>query len=176
MIEKVKYKKEVVDIYNKNYEKIGEKIRGEKIEQGEYILIINCWAINDKGQVLIQKRQPWKTRPNMWACSAGGHASKGDTEITATLREVSEEIGYSIKDVELKDLYLEKYMSHDAFIFSFYFNTNKKATEFTPQEEEVSEVKWVSLDQLKAINDEGMFFSTVNFEKDYENLCRVIKN
>lgn len=46
---------ELWDIYNENREKTGRTIvRGQKLGENEYHLVVHMWIINSNGQFLIQ--------------------------------------------------------------------------------------------------------------------------
>ncbi len=86
------------DLLNENRELTGKThIRGEKLAPGELHLVIHVCIFNEKGQLLIQKRQKDKEGwPNYWDLSAAGSALKGETSQQAAEREVQEELGIMI--------------------------------------------------------------------------------
>lgn len=92
------------DVYNRNRIKTGKKIRRDydKLNEGEYHLVVHIWIINSKGELLIQQRSLNKTLPGMWA-STGGSAIAGEDSLTGAQRELYEELGVLIKrdDFEL---------------------------------------------------------------------------
>ncbi len=113
---------------------------------------IACWIINDKNEVLLQRRSAnKKQQPNMLAVTAG-HIDLQESPIEATMREVTEEIG--INDVEEKDfIYLGTFKANNKnnyhYKYVYLLRTNKKLENLKMQESEVSELLYVSLDKLK---------------------------
>ena len=79
--------------------------RGKHIERGDYHLVVHVWIVNDKGEYLIQRRQPWKHGwPNMWDCAAGGSALIKENTKEASIREVKEEIGVDLDEKNMEKL------------------------------------------------------------------------
>ena len=143
---------ELIQIVDENGKFTGEVV--DKDYAHDHNLLHNEVAIfilNSKGETLLQKRSGNKRyNPNKWAiCS--GHVDAYESLEDAALREVKEEIGLTILKDELcrykkSELILRESNSHTTHYF--YFKTDKKANEFTIQEEELSEVKWVDIDKV----------------------------
>ena len=85
---------EIWDLYDAQGEKTGKTmIRGEAIPSGFYHIGVHIWPMNDKGELLIQRRSmgvQWK--PGIWAVT-GGSAVSGEEPLTAARRELREELG-----------------------------------------------------------------------------------
>jgi isopentenyldiphosphate isomerase len=81
------------DIYDKYRQKTGRiHERGTSMQSEDYHLVVHVWIINDLGEFLIQKRQPWKKGwPNMWDSSSAGSAIVGDDSKQAAMRETTTE-------------------------------------------------------------------------------------
>ena len=86
------------DLYNGYREKTGETIvRGTKIPDGRFRLVVHVAIFNSKGQLLIQRRQKDKSRwADLWDVSVGGHVIAGETSDLAAERETMEELGLFI--------------------------------------------------------------------------------
>lgn len=148
---------ELWDIYDENRTKTGRQIvRGQKVPAGYYHIIVHIALFNEKGQMLIQKRQQGKQAwPGLWDISAGGCVKAGESSRLGAARELAEELGitgceklmHRILTIEfeggLDDIYILK-MKQDA-------------TEFTLQKEEVSEVKWVDEKEIDDLIERGGF-------------------
>lgn len=84
---------EIWDIYDGNRIKTGRTaVRGERLGEGEFHLVVHVWIVNRRGEYLITKRSPGKSFPGMWECT-GGSALAGEDSREAALREVREETG-----------------------------------------------------------------------------------
>lgn len=89
---------ELWDVYTVDREKTGRTWqRGNRLENGDYHLVIHVCIFNKDGQMLIQQRQPFKDGwSNMWDITVGGSATVGDTSQQAAMRELEEEIGLKL--------------------------------------------------------------------------------
>lgn len=68
-------------------------------EAGYALRIVRIFIVNDKGEILLQKRSKNVPSSSKWDQSAGGHVDVGETYLKAAKRELSEEMG--IKGVKL---------------------------------------------------------------------------
>lgn len=137
------------DIYNQYREKVGRThVRGEDLEMGDYHLVVHVWIMNDKGEFLIQQRTPWKVGwPGAWDCAAAGSSISGDDSEAAVLRETKEEIGL---DLDMKKTQLLFSIKTDAVFDDVYLaRTNAELEELTLQEEEVSDVRWATIEEIR---------------------------
>ena len=79
-----------------------------------------------------------------------GTVEKGETYESNAIKEIGEEIG--LKNVPLK-FYKKLYYENSngrRFCCIFIAFSDKKENEFVLQEEEVAEVKWISLEELSS--------------------------
>ena len=157
---------ELCDIYDINGNKTGDVfVRGEPLKEEQYQLASNIWIINNDLQILIQKRSELKNiSPNIWA-THGGCVSAGETSLNACIREAYEEIGIIIEAKDVKPLtrVISKNLIMDNYAVVHEFSISSAVL----QEEEVSEVKWVSLAELEQMVENKDFFK-------YSNLPSVI--
>lgn len=114
---------------------------------------IVVYVINDKNQLLLQKRAASKkSSPNCWGSSCAGHVDVSETLEEAALRELSEELGITIKEEELKILIYKKLVlrqnSNSNVRTWYYIKTDLDISDFTIQKEELSEIRWFSLDEV----------------------------
>lgn len=90
------------DLYNYDGKKKNKiAIRGSKLADDDFHIVINVWIKNSKGEVLITQRNANKSHPLMWECT-GGSAQIGETSLDATVREVKEELSLDIDKSKLK--------------------------------------------------------------------------
>ncbi|MCI6265915.1 MAG: NUDIX domain-containing protein [Erysipelotrichaceae bacterium] len=143
---------EYIQIVDKNGNFTGEIKEREEVHHKNLLHNeISIFIINDKNEVLLEKRSPNKKySPNKWGL-CGGHVSAHESLEEAALREGKEELGLEISLNKLhpfgkREFILEQTNSH--FIYSYYVKSNLKENEFILQKEEVSEVKWVNIDTI----------------------------
>ena len=149
---------ELLDVVDENNQLTGRKIdRNEIHEKGLWYRQITVVIINQKKQILLQKRAAKKVAPNMWSLTAG-HVESGENEKQAALRETKEELG--IQNLELDDFELidiqktmrnrGKHINHK-FDNIFLLKINLNINEFVLQKSEVAEVRYFTLDEVKEI-------------------------
>lgn len=108
-------------------------------------------VFNNKGQLLIQKRAKNKYHSaGLWANSCCGHPRLGEGNMEAAKRRLQEELGFSCDLAKISELnyslklqngLYEKEYTH---IFAGTYDGNLE-----PNPDEVSEVKWKNLNELK---------------------------
>lgn len=148
---------ELLDIYDKNKVKTGRiHERGKPMKKGDYTLVVHLWIINDKGDILIQKRQSSKKiYPNMWDASVAGAAMKGDDSKSAIIRETKEELGIDLDMTKSELLFSFKRDWWFDDIWVAKQNINIK--DLNLQYEEVSDAKWVSYNVIETMVGKGEF-------------------
>jgi len=93
-----------------------------------------------------------KSWPNCWDHSAAGHVDGGEDYLTAAERELKEELGVETDNLEKLGKYYSEDRRQDGLVlkrFNVVYRTKCEDQDFTLQESEVSQVKWVSLDEVK---------------------------
>lgn len=150
--------KEYFDLLDEDGNKIGKtKLRSEVHRDGDWHKAVHIWIINDKGEILLQRRCATKdSNPNMLDISSAGHLSAGDDSLSGALRELKEELNIDIEDKELQFIKTLKRSSKysDTFINNefddlYILKTNKKIEDMEFQKEEISEIFFVSYKQFK---------------------------
>jgi len=164
---------ELWDVYDSNGNKTGRtKNRNELPEKGEYRLISSLWIINKEGKALIQKRSlTKKVNPGQWNIT-GGSVVSGETSEEACVREVFEEIGLSVNQSDLRLLTRKiansgEYGLLKGSIFDDYIITVKDfdISNTVIQPDEVSELKWATLEEIKEIYNTGeLMFNDIDDE------------
>ena len=90
---------ELFDVLNEKGEYTG-RVETREIchKEGLWHKAVVLFIINSKGQVLLQKRSPYKKLwANMWDITAGGHVLTGEFGFQAIIRECKEEIGIELE-------------------------------------------------------------------------------
>lgn len=150
---------ELVQVVNEDGSLTGQVV--EKDYAHDHGLIhaeVAAFVINDKGQILLQKRASSKRHnPDKWALS-GGHVGAEEGLDEAILRELREELGVQFckNDLHKFSAYQELVMAPDNphVTYFYYVRCDKPEAEFVIQREELSEVKWFDIDRvIKMIND-----------------------
>ncbi|MFD2445348.1 NUDIX domain-containing protein [Bacillus sp. CGMCC 1.16607] len=149
---------EIWDIYNKMREKTGKTIvRGEKLEENEYHLVVHVWIVNRKGDFLIQKRSSKvKSNPNIWAVT-GGAAIAGDDSYKACEREVIEEIGIKADMTNAQVVFT--IMKNDSISDVWLIKQDFEIADCKLQLEEVSDAKWATRQEIVEMIEHGKFHS-----------------
>ncbi len=137
-----------IPIVNEQDEIIGYKKRAETTRE-DIRRIAGLHIFNEKREVLVALRHPSKKiDPNTWGPSVVGTVDEGYDYDTTIMKEAEEEVG--LKNIE--PIFYTKmfYETHNARRFTgvYYVIINSKE-KFILQEDEVSEVRWVSVDDLE---------------------------
>lgn len=154
---------EMIDEYNAIGEKIGIVDKEVAHKKGLWHKAIHVWILNDKNEILLQYRcAEKKLYPNTFDCSFAGHIGAGESSVQAIIREGKEELGIDI-DLEKLEYILTnrekiKYeqIQSNEFVDIYILRQNISLDNITFQKEEVSDAKYVSLEE---------FFNLVKEEK-----------
>lgn len=88
---------EIFDVVNDRDEVVGQLSRKEVHRQGLRHRAVHVLIFNSKGQVFLQKRSMKKDNfPGRWDSSAAGHLDTGEDYDACALREVREELGFTM--------------------------------------------------------------------------------
>jgi isopentenyldiphosphate isomerase len=155
------------DLYDKDRLKLNKIVkRGDKLEEGEYHLVVNVWIKNSNNEFLIAQRSANKSFPFMWEC-VGGSALSGEDSIDAAIREAKEELGVDLnkEDGKLVGTTLRYYPNCPDIFDVWVFKSDISTEEVVFQEEEVCNVMWASVDKIKELYNEKKFESNAFFEE-----------
>ncbi len=123
---KMDSKTELLDIFDKDGNKIGVKSKFEVHRDGDWHKAAHIWIINPKTkEILIQKRSDDSVAyPGLWDISAAGHTDSGETQLDAAVRETSEEIKLTLKptDLELLGSVIQQVVLQDGIYINNEFN------------------------------------------------------
>lgn len=155
---------EYFDVLDEYGNKIGKtKLRKEVHRDGDWHRGVHIWILNEQKGVLLQRRSINKdSHPGMLDISCAGHLSAGDDSITAARRELKEELGLDVDDKDLVFVKTFQYSSRPAKDFInnefddvYVLRTDENIDDMVLQEEEVSEVMYVSYDEFRKMVKEG---------------------
>ena len=170
---------ELIDIFDENNnptEEIKEKQQAH--EDGNFHRTAHVWIINNEKELLLQKRSATKkSHPNCWDISGAGHVKAGESVIEGAIRELKEELGIRIKENQLNFITIvksiENHKNHE-FQYVYLLKCNNKIEDYTFEDEEVSEVKYVYFEKLENMVEnrvEGLLIH----EEEYKALFRYIR-
>lgn len=174
---------EYIDVFDENNnptEEIKEKVKAH--EDGNFHRTAHVWIINDKKELLLQKRSATKkSHPNCWDISGAGHIKAGESIIDGAIRELKEELGVvaTEKDFEyIATIKSTKNPKNMEFQYVYLLKCNKTIEQYTFEDDEVSEVKYVyfeDLEKMVANRAEGLLIHEEEYKRLFEYIRKNIK-
>lgn len=148
---------ELVDLYDENRVPLGRTAeRYAKKGPGELRVVVHVCIFDRQGRLLIQRRTENKhIWPGLWDVTVGGGVDAGETTRQGAEREVREELGYPLDLTGVRPTVTVNFAGgfDDFFIVERDVDTGA----LTLQAEEVGAVRWVTLEELLAMVDDGSF-------------------
>lgn len=142
---------ERIQIVDENDQPIGASTRQEAWANGSYYRLVQIVLRDEKGNFLLQKRSLKKSLyPGRWTNAASGHVDEGETYETSAPRELVEEIGIETP-LSFVGKFLVQKTQDDKIINQFngvFEGRIASNASFKLQPEEVSEVRWFTLQEL----------------------------
>jgi isopentenyl-diphosphate delta-isomerase type 1 len=175
---------EYLDILNDKGEKTGESVPYTDVHtKGLIHRAVHMWIMNSKRELLLQRRSPNKgSYPNHWDISAAGHVSAGQSSVEAAQREMEEELGLELPNSAFR--YLFSVEQHIVINNGTYINNefndvylvllDKNIEEMKIQKEEVAELKWITVDNLKKLLIDKKE-PIVDHDEEYKLLFEILK-
>lgn len=141
-------------------------IRGSKLKDDEFHLVVNVWIMNNKGEFLITQRAPNRSHPLMWECT-GGSALISETSLEAAKREVYEEIGINVneKNAKLIGRTRRYYKNCPDILDVWLFQEDIDLTSVKLQSEEVNNVMWANKCKILELLSKNQFEANSFFNK-----------
>lgn len=175
---------EYIDIVDENDNPIGEiKEKQEAHEDGNFHRTAHVWIINDNNELLLQKRSARKkSHPNCWDISGAGHIRAGENVTEGAIRELKEELGVEAIEKDLNYIATIKSTKNPKnmeFGYVYLLRCNKKIEEYTFEDNEVSEVKYVHFEELEKMVEEraeGLLIHNEEFKKLFEYIRNIEKD
>lgn len=170
---------EMLDVLDENGELTGQKEERRVIhEKSLWHYHVGVWIMNQKGELLFQKRSSnKKVNPNRWT-RTGGHVDSGETPLQGIQREVQEEIGVKIPLNDFKLINIRKHPSEYGknFTYNYFAIVNYKIEEYTMQKEEVSALKYVTIEEIEdAYKRYDKSYTFVEW-KNFDDVLKDLKN
>jgi isopentenyldiphosphate isomerase len=143
---------EIIAIVDSKDRIIGKATRKEVHGKGLWHREVGIFVINEKGELLLQKRKD----NGLYGMSAAGHFSFDEDYITGALRELDEELGVKAKKSELKLLGKRKLIAvimkiNNRFASTYLYTTKRKISEFRIDKGEAQYVKYFNKNALKKL-------------------------
>lgn len=167
---------EKLDIYNKEKNKTGKIIErkdGVKLNKEEYVLAVQCWIINKKGEILLTQRKFDKIHGGKWE-PTGGLVISGENSFQGMKRELQEEIGIDISNDELflvKEK-IEKGENYNTFRDVYIIKKDIDLKELHFNDGEVINAQYVTIEKLLHMIEQGESFEWLRY---FVDLYRTIK-
>ena len=170
---------ENIDIFDENNNFTGEiKEKMQAHEDGNFHRTAHIWIINDKRELLLQKRSATKkSHPNCWDISGAGHIRTGETVIEGAIRELKEELGIAVEEKDLQYIVTiksTKNLKNMEFQYVYLLNCDKEIEEYIFEDNEVSEVKYVHFQELEKMVEERAEGLLIH-EEEYKRLFDFIR-
>ena len=167
---------EYIDIVDQNNNPTGEiKEKTQAHEDGNFHRTAHIWIMNDKKELLLQKRSATKkSHPNCWDISGAGHIRAGESVINGAIRELKEELGVETKESELQYIATIKSTKNPKnmeFGYVYLLKCNNQVEEYIFEDNEVSEVKYVYFEELEKMVEErvdGLLIHKEEYKKLFE--------
>lgn len=137
---------ETFDVVDFRDEVVRQETRSDVHRLGLLHRAIHVFVFNSAGQLYLQRRSMLKdSAPGKWVSSCSGHVDAGETYDAAAVRELSEEIG--LRGVELELLFKADPCEQTGREFVQVYRGESDGP-FTLDPSEISEGKWVNMDEL----------------------------
>jgi len=160
---------EIWDLYNKNRGITGQTmVRGEAVPKSCYHLVVHVWIHDGNGRYLISQRSKSRNKnPLLWEC-VGGSVLAGEDSISAALRETKEEVGVKLSPSngkllfsKLRDIINGVTFNDIVDVWLFKYNGDVELKNATT--DEVEQVCWMTLDEIRELWDKGFFVPTLQY-------------
>ncbi len=118
-----------------------------KAKPNQYWYGIVCiWVVNNAGQLLCSKRALHIANPGKWESYFGGHVTENQTFKQTAVKELKEEAGISAREEDLFLIEDIKKPEEKVFAERFALLYNEPAVNLAGTDGEVTEVRWMDID------------------------------
>lgn len=109
-----------------------------------------CMVMDNEGRVLVQERLPKPTNPWCGLTFPGGHLEHGESIVESTIREMKEETGLIVSNLQNCGFVQWYNPSKDLQYIVFLFKTNTYTG--TLKDSAEGNVRWMTLDEMRSGN------------------------
>ena len=139
------------DLYNSHLQLTGKTyFKGDNILKNYYPMVVMIAIQNSNGEFLMQKRV--ESKGGDWGVT-GGHPKKGETPTKGIITEVKEELGIDISNYKIIEF--ERGCDGKDCYVMYYTKIDLDISKLVIQIDELSEVKWFSMEKLNQMVDTG---------------------
>ena len=155
---------ELWDLYTADRLPTGKThIRGEKLPDGLYHLVVHVWITDGNGNYLLSRRSASRpTFPLMWE-TVGGSVITGEDSLAGALREVKEEVGIDLcpedGQLVLSELRPQYGDIKDVWLFRYDGEADLSAA----STDEVCETAWKTKGEIRTMLDKGYLVHTLGY-------------
>jgi isopentenyldiphosphate isomerase len=126
--------------------------RSQAHADGIWHRISHVWVLNNKKQILCQKRSITKdTNPGKWEAFFGGHVGPSETYEEAAVKEANEELGLSFTQKDMHFFTKAKNEDSHHFQAAYYVMWNGSVQDLHIEKEEVQQVAWKDLADVENV-------------------------
>ena len=176
-------KQELFDVLDEDGRRTGETVtRDEAHAKGIYHRAVVLYLVNDKNQVLMQKRsKTLKVWPGCWDVTSAGHVDAGELSEDCAIRELYEELGIKVEPQDMR--YIGAYRSnkihgtiHDCHFNEFFVaHKDVDTKDIKLQLSEVEQIKWVNFADFKRLTQSRDSSLTSKWEA-FDSLIRYMES
>ena len=165
------------DVYDTNRKKVGKTVQRDvdKLNKGEYHIIVTGIIINSKNEILITKRAKHKKFGLMWECN-GGSIISGETSLDGMIRELKEELGIEFSKKEA--IYLKEVRRDIVppdFKDLWLFKRDIDIKDITFPDKESIDAKWVTIEEFIKMYEEREIVPSIDFGLEDYNKALFLK-
>ena len=144
-----KIKNEKIVVVDEDDNIVGVEVRSVVDEKGLRYRVSGLWLKNSLGEVLLARRAFTKMHyPGRWGPAVAGTVDEGESYEDNIVKEDREEIGLTGVDFE-KGPKVKMSGKYNHFTQWFVAVVNEPVDYFKILEEEVAEIRWFSIEELK---------------------------
>ncbi|MBQ2836079.1 MAG: NUDIX hydrolase [Clostridia bacterium] len=164
----------------KNLKRIIATNQEKQLDEEEWLEGVSCFVINEKGEVLIEKRVSKGLTPGkLDLCS--GHIDNEETHTQAMIRELKEELGIEAEEA-MNVIKLDKNAAPLEFVsankkrnfFITFYCLKRVTSEVKIQEEEIEKIVWLPLEETFVLINSGRTKFPTSY--DYEPIFQKVRD
>ena len=155
---------EIIAVVDEKDNIIGQAPRDEVHEKNLLHREAGVWLVTPDRRFLLQKRAD----NNLWASSAAGHFPAEESYVQGVLREAKEELGIILEEQQLAKVFhgIIGPSHHRRFIKIFVTIQDNPIDIFRPDPEEVSEVKYFTIEEMDELIKKDLANNSVKAARD----------